>query len=53
MAELSSADVTSRVVRHGELGGRAPDHMGIVTSRASAPLWGEVADYVLARAPSP
>lgn len=45
MAERST--VTHRVVRHGELGGRAPGHMGLVTERRCAPLWEEIAAFVL------
>jgi predicted alpha/beta hydrolase len=53
MAERST--ITYRVVRDGELGGRAPGHMGLVTDRRCVPLWEEIAAFVLAgkRRPSP
>lgn len=48
------ARVTHRLVRHGELGPRAPDHMGLVTSAAGKPLWDEIAAWILATlAPPP
>lgn len=42
------ARVTHRVVRRGELGGRAPDHMGLVTWSACRPVWDEIARWILA-----
>lgn len=46
MDRVGSARKVSRVVRHGELGEKAPDHMGLVTRTSSAPLWGEVARWI-------
>lgn len=44
---LKNARITERRVRRGELGGHAPDHMGLVTSPASRPLWEEIATWIL------
>ena len=47
-AELAPrAHCTHRVIRHGELGGPAPDHMGLVTSPASRPVWDDVARWLV------
>jgi predicted alpha/beta hydrolase len=44
--QLTGAPVTFRVVERGELPGLRPDHMGLVTARAAAPLWGELAAWI-------
>jgi predicted alpha/beta hydrolase len=46
MDRVGSAKKVSRVVRHGEMGPKAPDHMGLVTRTSSAPLWGEIARWL-------
>lgn len=43
----SRSTVTHRIVHRGELGPLAPDHMGLVTSRESRPLWDEIARWIL------
>ncbi|UQA61963.1 alpha/beta fold hydrolase [Polyangium aurulentum] len=43
---VGSARKASRVVRHGELGEKAPDHMGLVTRTSSAPVWGQIARWL-------
>lgn len=45
MAE--GCDVRYRVVADGEVGERAPGHMGIVTEARCAPIWEEIADFTL------
>jgi predicted alpha/beta hydrolase len=46
MAQVGSANKVLRVVRHGEMGARAPDHMGLVTRASSLPLWAEIARWL-------
>lgn len=41
-----AASVTHRVIRHGELGRRAPSHMGLVTEAACRPVWEEIARWI-------
>lgn len=51
MALAENANVTHRLVRHGELserpGRRAPGHMELVTDPACRPLWREIAAEIL------
>ena len=37
---------TLRVLRASETGGRAPDHMGLVTNEKSRVVWNEIADWI-------
>lgn len=37
---------TLRVLRADEVGGRAPDHMGLVTQAKSRVIWEEIADWI-------
>ncbi|MEZ4296557.1 MAG: alpha/beta fold hydrolase [Polyangiaceae bacterium] len=51
LARAHAARVTHRTVRPGDLSPRAPDHMGLVTSPASRPLWDDIARWLLATLP--
>jgi predicted alpha/beta hydrolase len=46
-ALAKGARLEQRLVRHGEFGARAPDHMGLVTRATSRPLWDEIARWIL------
>jgi predicted alpha/beta hydrolase len=45
LAVMERAEVEHRVLR----GAAAPDHMGLVTRRASRPLWQEIGQWILER----
>jgi predicted alpha/beta hydrolase len=42
---VGGSDKHHRVVTNAESSGRAPDHMGLVTSARSAPVWREIASF--------
>jgi len=46
LAPIAEKLKTLRVLRASETGGRAPDHMGLVTNAKSRVVWNEIADWI-------
>jgi predicted alpha/beta hydrolase len=46
LAPIAERFKTLRMLRANEVGGRAPDHMGLVTNAASRVVWDEIADWI-------